>query len=982
MKLLKTLILAIVLFAFSQTTIYAQLSYADGGPSVEDPGLEVDIELRRYVNAMTGNDANDGKTQATAWQTLGKVVSERNSYLPGFHILFKRGQSWTGSIIFYENPQGTEGKRIVFGAYGSLLDARPIITKIVLITSYWMVRDIQSGRFAIADGHHSIFYNNICFGGGNNGLMSTGKCHHTAFVSNLIYDVDNNDAISIHGVNWSDELRVVESHHWVLDNVVIGNSGMEDGIDVSMGAPGYPVHGDVKVVYNRVQMTAVPGLSKRTGSGRHQIIFGHPGINHWVVGNTLSGGTTPAINLGGKQSVFKVSGNIAFKGNVSSAVEVSSPTVSFENNTVHIYASPTIPYISNSTNSTFLNNMIIRNEGGYWAQFRTNPIAMDNNWWGHSDNPTINGQSLGDWSTSTGFELKSGVGVVAGITEPVNNAYNHDPRNWTDQVFLDQFIPSSEFNGLDGIIPGAYDNKGKRQGMAILPHLNSGLENGGLGWEGPLLVQQRLKELGISFGNPLLAKTPSPKDKSSNVSITSDLSWTPGDSTISHNVYLGTNADSLILKSNQVETTFFTGTLAYETTYYWRVDEVTNDSTLTGTLWSFTTEEEPIAPTLAENPNPLDKSIDVRTSLQLSWKVGKRTRSSKVYFGTTNPPQFVSTTETNTYNPGVLELNTKYYWKVDGVNEWGETAGTVWSFTTESVASLPQGWVSLDIGKVGLAGDESSLDNIFTITASGTGVQGNLDQFRYLYRALDGDGEIIARVVSLENTSSSAMAGIMIREKLDSTSMYHLAALTSLSGTLGQWRSSEGGSSNTKIGSSVSFPYWVKLQRVSDFLISSESSDGKKWKTLKTEKIKMQSEVQMGLVVTSGNNDSLCNAVFDNISINGVLVSVEDEEKNIDLIPSEFTISNYPNPFNPTTTIKYSIPNIEGNENFRSVQIKIYDITGSLVEELLREKKNAGTHKVIWNGKNRNGLQVSSGIYFYKVQLDDQIKTAKMLLMK
>ncbi len=982
---------SVILFAvisFLSHVNFAQLSYSEGGPSVEDPGLEVDIELRRYVDINSGSDANDGKSQATAWKSLSKVSSERGSFIPGFHILFKRGQSWTGDLGSDNWPRGEENNRIVFGAYGSLSDAPPKISKTIKISTYWMLRDMQASRLYMGNygNHHSIIYNNICFGGGANGISVIGNFHHSTIIGNIVYDVDNNDALLIHSRNWVTPKENVKSHHWIIDNITIGNSGMEDGIDAAMGDytnEGQPVEGDVKVIANRVQMESVPGLSKRSGTGNQIITMGHEAYYTWVIGNIGSSGASRGVHFSSDRDNIKASGNIFIKGGVANMCVLKAPSLEFYNNTVYDYSGESTPIILNSENSVVFNNIILRPEGGYWVQKRTTPFAMDYNWYGHSDSPVIDGTSLSDWQTTTGFDINSESGTVAGLTEPATSAYNHDPRNWNNQDFLNHFIPSSEFTGIDGIIPGAYDTKGQRQGMAILPFEESDLENGGLGWEGPPIVQQRLKELGISWGEPLLAKYPSPKDKSKNVSIDSELSWESGDSSISHNIYLGTKLDSLIFVTSENGLSYTPSTFAYETNYYWRVDEVTSDSIITGSVWSFTTEEEPIPPTVAETPVPFVGASEVRTNTLLKWKAGKRTRSFKIYFGSSNPPQLVSSQDEESYTVSGLELNTKYYWRVDGVNEWGETEGTVWDFTTESVASLPSGWASLDIGNTSIIGtDIFEDDDKFSVAASGKGMVETSDQFRFVYHSLNGDGEIIAQVSAIDNSTSSTIAGVMVRETLDSNSAHHMVGITSEQGVEANWRLFVGGQTNTKNGKSVSTPYWVKLIRASDFILSSESSDGKTWKTVKTEKIKMQSNVYMGLVVSSRNNDSLGTAIFDKVSINGTLVSVEDEEESLELVPQEFAISNYPNPFNPSTTIKYSIPNIEGNENFRSVQIEVYDIIGSLIKELVREKKKAGSYRVVWNGRNNQDLQVASGIYFYKVQLDEQVKTAKMLLMK
>ncbi len=87
---------------------------------------------------------------------------------------------------------------------------------------------------------------------------------------------------------------------------------------------------------------------------------------------------------------------------------------------------------------------------------------------------------------------------------------------------------------------------------------------------------------------------------------------------------------------------------------------------------------------------------------------------------------------------------------------------------------------------------------------------------------------------------------------------------------------------------------------------------------------------------------------------------------------------NYPNPFNPATKIKYTIPaSYVGNENLRSVQLKVYDILGREVATLVNEKKQPGEYEVEFDAKN-----LTSGVYFYKLQAGNFIQTRKMILMK
>ena len=94
--------------------------------------------------------------------------------------------------------------------------------------------------------------------------------------------------------------------------------------------------------------------------------------------------------------------------------------------------------------------------------------------------------------------------------------------------------------------------------------------------------------------------------------------------------------------------------------------------------------------------------------------------------------------------------------------------------------------------------------------------------------------------------------------------------------------------------------------------------------------------------------------------------------------PEEYRLEqNYPNPFNPNTTIQYTLP------INRKVSIKIYNVNGQLVNTLVNNKLvSAGTHKVMWNGKNTNGLQVSTGMYFYSLEWAGMKKVKSMTLLE
>lgn len=100
-------------------------------------------------------------------------------------------------------------------------------------------------------------------------------------------------------------------------------------------------------------------------------------------------------------------------------------------------------------------------------------------------------------------------------------------------------------------------------------------------------------------------------------------------------------------------------------------------------------------------------------------------------------------------------------------------------------------------------------------------------------------------------------------------------------------------------------------------------------------------------------------------------------KESVELLPAEISLEqNYPNPFNPSTIISYTLPKQD------HVQIKIFDVLGSEVLNLIDEQKPAGKYSILWNGVDNNGKQVTSGIYFYTIRTKEFKKTKKMVLIK
>ena len=85
---------------------------------------------------------------------------------------------------------------------------------------------------------------------------------------------------------------------------------------------------------------------------------------------------------------------------------------------------------------------------------------------------------------------------------------------------------------------------------------------------------------------------------------------------------------------------------------------------------------------------------------------------------------------------------------------------------------------------------------------------------------------------------------------------------------------------------------------------------------------------------------------------------------------------NFPNPFNPVTTLRYEIPETG------LVNITIYNMLGREVKTLMNQPQDAGYRSVIWNATNDYGIPVSAGIYLYQIQAGEYISTKKMVLLK
>ncbi|MHC4330839.1 MAG: LamG domain-containing protein [Planctomycetota bacterium] len=186
---------------------------------------------------------------------------------------------------------------------------------------------------------------------------------------------------------------------------------------------------------------------------------------------------------------------------------------------------------------------------------------------------------------------------------------------------------------------------------------------------------------------------PEPADGAEAVAVDVQLSWTPGSGSKLHTVYFGDNFEDVYNATGgqaRGTTTFTPGILTMAKTYYWRVDEFDLIETHKGDVWSFTTEGA------LGSPNPTNGAVDMSQTSILSWVPGVFADTHEIYFGIdkdavknadASSPEYKGSGNlgSESYDPGQLEWNTTYHWRIIEVNNANADSpwkGPLWSFTT------------------------------------------------------------------------------------------------------------------------------------------------------------------------------------------------------------------------------------------------------------------------------------------------------------
>ncbi|MQA28878.1 MAG: hypothetical protein GEU82_03430 [Luteitalea sp.] len=181
--------------------------------------------------------------------------------------------------------------------------------------------------------------------------------------------------------------------------------------------------------------------------------------------------------------------------------------------------------------------------------------------------------------------------------------------------------------------------------------------------------------------------------------------------------------------------------------------------------------------------------------------------------------------------------------------------------------NLPSPWATADIGAPTVAGSAAHSNGTFTVAGGGMDIWGNTDQFRFVYRTITGDGEIVARVASLTNPDGWAKAGVMIREQLTSDSSHAFALVTPSNGVAFQRRPDLGGITHHTAGGFDAAPYWLKIARAGSTFSAYQSTDGSTWTLIGTDTVTMGTTVHAGLVVLGHNDVAPATVSMTNVSV-------------------------------------------------------------------------------------------------------------------
>jgi hypothetical protein len=364
------------------------------------------------------------------------------------------------------------------------------------------------------------------------------------------------------------------------------------------------------------------------------------------------------------------------------------------------------------------------------------------------------------------------------------------------------------------------------------------------------------------FHIPVQAREPQPAVGATGVSLDVELNWRPGREGQSHAVYFGDNQAAVAAGSVPAQAvakhSYAPASLDFGTKYFWKIDEVGDAGTYAGDVWSFATQE--YAPidnfetyTDDEGSRIYESWIDGLTNKLSGSTVGHMqapfAEKSVVHGGGQSMPMTYDNSTSPYYSEAELEFDTPQNW----------TVGAATNLSLYYHGASPA-FVATSSGGILMNG-------------IGSDIWGTSDQFRFAYKSLNGNGSIVARVLSVYNSNTWAKAGVMIRQSTEPGSTHAFMAKTAVDGNGASFQrrlTASGDSTNTDAATAVAAPYWVKVERVGDKFSGYISPDGVTWTQLGTaQTIAMTGPVLIGLAVCSHDAAVVTNAEFSGVTTAG-----------------------------------------------------------------------------------------------------------------
>jgi len=403
-------------------------------------------------------------------------------------------------------------------------------------------------------------------------------------------------------------------------------------------------------------------------------------------------------------------------------------------------------------------------------------------------------------------------------------------------------------------------------------------------WEG-IFEQFGLSEVRFYY-IPVHAREPDPDSGAKEVDLDLSLGWGAGREAAEHNVYISSDEQAVIDGTAPVTTMaeISYGPLAFDlgTTYYWRVDEA-NDAEVPsiwqGDIWSFTTQEYLVVDDF-ESYDTADNQI------WYAWKdgLGYGTPDTPPYYAGNGTGAAVgdettgSFTEETIVHGGNQSMPLAYKNNKQGFLTYSEATITLinqrdWTERgAEELALWFRGYpATFSTFTEGPAGT-------YTMTARSDNIADPTDSFHYVYKQLSGPGSIVVKVESVTETSTSAKAGVMIRETLTPDSKYAIAFSRPDGGIRFRRRTETAGESINSVDNNLAVPHWVKLQRdAAGLLTASHSTDGINFVPVddaalgSSATVQMSTIVYVGLALSSNNPEDTCTAVFSDVSTTGTV---------------------------------------------------------------------------------------------------------------